>query len=172
MDEVQTERLLVKCLSAALVLLGAITLGSIWWSASSSEAQKKKAPQRSLSYIELKDQPQKTSAPHGKMIHVKLPCFEDHKQSSWETSAKHIRLVSKLCRSSDDQLVKATVLNQSTGVQATVFQTSGSEFTSDFIDLADGPNKIHMTTQLRSGEKRVRDITVVKLIIPGETNKN
>lgn len=69
-----------------------------------------------------------------------------------------LRIRGKFCETSGTQF--AEVLNLTNGFTATVFTPTPNTFTSDYIHLADGPNRLRVTYVLSSGERRVREFAV------------
>ncbi len=82
-----------------------------------------------------------------------------------QTSAKRIRLVGSLCGSPQASLPTRTFLvNESNGHEGTLFQLAqDGRFTTDFIDLIDGPNRIKITQISDTGQRLEAHLVIQKL---------
>ena len=71
---------------------------------------------------------------------------------------RQIRIRGKICGSTE--VVAAEILNLTNGFTATVFGPTKDSFTSDYIHLADGANRLRVTYVMATGERRDREFGV------------
>ena len=76
-----------------------------------------------------------------------------------KTVSEHVRIKSPKC--SLDLNAGALVKNESNGVTATVFMQGESGFTTDYLALVQGPNKIVIESMVK-GEAKTREVIVVR----------
>lgn len=94
-----------------------------------------------------------------RMAALDLECIKSGLRPDTESTAKQIRLKGKLCEGK--KLSETIIQNRTNGFMATVFITQ-SNFTSDYLYLASGPNRIHMTHTAEDGEKTVSELVIVR----------
>lgn len=71
---------------------------------------------------------------------------------------RQVRIHGKLCGT--QATIGAEILNLTNGFTATVFTPTPETFTSDYIHLADGANRLRITYLMASGERLVREFGV------------
>lgn len=76
------------------------------------------------------------------------------------TVSPWLRISTSTCDSAD--IETSELRNESNQFEATIFSRSSFQFTSDFIPLVPGENKLHMDLTLKTGEKRSYDWTVTR----------
>ena len=79
--------------------------------------------------------------------------------SRFNTPSEHLRLKGKVC---GVDATSTAVRNTANGFAATVFHQGDSGFTTDYISLATGENKIVIEQTLESGQTQTREVTVVR----------
>lgn len=77
----------------------------------------------------------------------------------YKTASEHARIKGSNC-GFDTELT--SVKNSANGYAATVFHQGGETFTTDYMSLAFGENKILIEQKLPTGELRTREITVIR----------
>lgn len=75
------------------------------------------------------------------------------------TVSEHVRLKSQTCGL--DLNAGAVVKNQSNGYTATVFMQGTTAFTTDYLALVQGPNRI-LIESMANGETKTREVIVIK----------
>ncbi len=71
---------------------------------------------------------------------------------------KQVRIRGKLCGAAE--VITTEILNLTNGFTATVFTPTKDSFTSDYIHLADGANRLRVTYVMASGERLEREFGV------------
>jgi hypothetical protein len=71
---------------------------------------------------------------------------------------RQVRIHGRLC--GETSAIGAEILNLTNGFTATVFIPTPESFTSDYIHLADGANRLRITYLLAGGERLVREFGV------------
>lgn len=96
----------------------------------------------------------------GQATDLKLPCGEKSSNSSVLPSGiRQVRLSGISC-SSTDEIVSTEIINEANGFSATVFQPTPQTFTTDYISLAKGPNRIRILHIFKKGNRVERDYVV------------
>lgn len=89
---------------------------------------------------------------------LEVPC--DNLPQVQEIQANFLRLKGTACAGS--KLDEISVVNQSNGFTASVIFTADTKYTTDFIDLKDGENKLQIETIDKDGSKITRSFIVNK----------
>ena len=72
----------------------------------------------------------------------------------------HLRLKSSHCRDLD--VIGLSVVNKSNGFTASIFPTKDNQFTTDFMDLAEGNNSFELKLRDSSGQEKTHEIKIQK----------
>lgn len=86
-------------------------------------------------------------------------CLTHGQVEKINSSALHIRLVAELC-SQHKKVTNSKIINESNQFKATVFSLEKSKFTTDYIKLTEGLNRIRIVHELEGGEKWVSQVVV------------
>ena len=88
-----------------------------------------------------------------------LSCADD--MQVFETGRTRFRLKGDNCNASNAPLLSTQILNQSNGYVATIFHKTQTTFTTDYINLNVGENKIKVLFETASGPSE-KIVTVVR----------
>ena len=94
----------------------------------------------------------------GQTLDITLGCVGPLR-SQFEDSVEQLRLTGKLCTHSQE-ILSTEIQNVSNGTSATVFQMSANTFTTDYITIAKGENRIRIVHALKNGEKEEREYLI------------
>lgn len=90
---------------------------------------------------------------------IDVKCNDDHSLSA---KADQVRIRGTGCLGKENvALQSSTVVNQSNGFVATVFFQKQSRFTTDYIKLAKGKNKLIIENQFSNGKSEKRELEIV-----------
>lgn len=79
-----------------------------------------------------------------------------------KTTSEHIRLKSFNCKNLDSKPEGTTVKNESNGFKATVFYQDNKGFTTDYLALVKGENRILIESKKSDGSIHSREVLVIK----------
>jgi len=82
-------------------------------------------------------------------LDYRIDCQKDN-EVHVKKEVKQIRLQGTVCKPSDE-ILSSEIRNESNGFSATVFKTSSRAFTTDYISLQNGKNRIRVLHYLKSG---------------------
>ena len=87
-------------------------------------------------------------------VDVRFKCLEDNTTRVGKDVAQ-IRLSGSYCEKSqiEGEIISTEIRNDRNGFSATVFKSSSRSFTTDYISLASGDNKIRIVHLLKGGGK-------------------
>jgi hypothetical protein len=86
---------------------------------------------------------------------------EAQPQSTFQSNIRQVRLSGALCeRSSKSELLTTEVTNETNGFNGTVFMANAIDFTTDYISLADGTNRIKILHRYRDGATETREVVI------------
>jgi len=91
---------------------------------------------------------------------LNMPC-RWRPETQLEPGVKHVRIRGKLC-GKDEPLQSSEIINTANGFRATVFHPGAYAFTSDYIHLSEGKNRLVFTHVLSTGEKLSREMTLIR----------
>ncbi len=91
-------------------------------------------------------------------IDFTIPCEGN---SRFSKNVLQVRLSGSLCLKKKEQIASSEIRNMTNGFGATVFPTGKQDtFTTDYITLANGENRIRIQHILKSGGKVERDFVI------------
>ena len=96
------------------------------------------------------------------MATLDLECIKEGGLKPIKSQAKQIRLIGHWCGSTVDRLQEASVLNRANGYQATMFKLKHGSFTSDYISLVKGKNRILLQVQADEKHKSLTELTILR----------
>lgn len=158
MNRTQAHRALLKTsLGLCAVLFAGICVSILDARPSSAGTTLAEVPE--LAYNVVKRVPaslllkEKPKAPPIKTFKVwQPPCLQAKtKFNDLKTDSSWIRISTQSC-DEDQEISDSKLENKSNGYVATVFTTSATQLTSDFIPLIDGTNEFQMDVKLESGK--------------------
>lgn len=98
----------------------------------------------------------------GQAADLHLGC-DDTTTSAISSRIRQVRLTGKFCGQSSEQKSKTTLVeNSSNGFVATVFATPDGGFTTDYISLASGTNRLVVHHQLENGTPMTQELILHK----------
>ena len=92
-----------------------------------------------------------------------LGCLRNGFQLEHRSSAKQIRLKGSLCGGASAALNTSSIVNRANGFQATLFALDAGTFSSDYISLSAGPNKLLMEIENAQGQRAVAEVTILQI---------
>ncbi|MCB0414415.1 MAG: hypothetical protein KDD50_08785 [Bdellovibrionales bacterium] len=105
----------------------------------------------------------KNSKDYERMLTLKLGCLNSTKPAKKINSfAKQLRVTGKLCHL-DSDLSMTEIKNISNGTLASSFHLDNNGFTSDYIQLKDGYNKILISHTLLDGTQVVSEVEIERV---------
>ncbi len=159
MEALKVQLKLILFTTSAVILLGLFSVSS--WYINSTAVAKASSKRQPANF----GQPTKVETSSGdkipKMAILKLGCLpKDSSTALLQSTARQVRIVGSLCHSPKHKLTKSSILNSSNGFEGTTFHLSGSQFTSDFLYLKTGLNKIQFNYSLSSGKSHYTEINI------------
>ncbi len=91
-------------------------------------------------------------------IEVKLDC-SGVKHGQFENSVNQMRFSGQLC-AQHQEISSTEIHNEANGTSATVFFPTPNSFTTDYITLSPGPNRIRILNFLKNGSREQREFLV------------
>lgn len=88
---------------------------------------------------------------------AEIPC---QGQIDISSAVKQVRLKGKLCGAAKTAIKKSEVYNPTNGYTGMVFQLAQAAFTTDYVALARGENKVQIIITLEDGAIDRREITI------------
>ena len=94
-------------------------------------------------------------------VELTLPC---EGRSDYPKKVTQIRLSGASCNqaNSKSEIVSVELLNDANGFSATVFYPSKKTFTTDYVALVEGENKIKILISYASGEREERSYVIAR----------
>ncbi len=143
-------------LAAAVVIL----LGLQVWLSLNAE-KPKVAEARKIASADSQTQDLTEVSKPDQAVTLKWNCAEEG-LSAYDIGAAHLRLVGTLCPDLESQ--KITVTNKTNGFTASLFFQKSQSFTTDFVDLKEGPNVIEISTENGAQGKLIKSFTINLMI--------
>lgn len=95
---------------------------------------------------------------HTQALDVTLDCA-GKPESRFENAINQIRLSGQICQP-EQEILSSEIRNEANNTSATVFFPTASSYTTDYIALATGSNRIRILNILKSGAREEREFLV------------
>lgn len=148
----------IKVIGGAVLLMSgilAVTLGPSPQSKAYSESQETRTP---ASVFSIVGQSSGTRELIERTMVLTFPCHS-HSVQTVSPQIRQVQVQSPGCQLLRGMTVKE-VINTSNGITAQLFSDGRQGFTSDYIHLSDGDNRIVVTYEGSDGEQQTQELTI------------
>ncbi|MBT4763142.1 MAG: hypothetical protein HOO06_15725 [Bdellovibrionaceae bacterium] len=164
MDRPKVEIRLILMTTSLIMVMGMISVSS-WYILPPSDGNKASNKRKIASLISLKGFESKTksaAASFPKMSTLRLGCLaSDSSTELIQSSSKQIRITGEICHKyGHSTLLSSMLINKSNEFEGTIFSLGRKGFTSDYIYLKKGLNKLHFSYTLSSGKSYFSEVNI------------
>jgi hypothetical protein len=93
---------------------------------------------------------------------VALGCLKDGSSLELKSSALQLRIKGRICEGYRAELNKSSIVNRANGFEATLFNLESGHFSSDYIALVNGANKIVLEIEDGVGGRAITELTILR----------